>query len=90
MLPSDDAYWSIDIPGLTKAQAGALLAYAKDNFDLFGSAADPSLWLIAHMGADTVRPILEAIEIAGDRVEDRQAAGAIRDVFDEWLKRTAL
>jgi hypothetical protein len=86
-VTTDDAYWSLDIPGLTESQADSLIAHAKaqgfghPEWESPGSVVDPSHALTVHMDAATVRMLARAIEAAGPDVD----TGSMSELFEEWL-----
>lgn len=58
-------YWSVDLPGLTEANARRLLVWAEDeDVALGGIAVDPSDAFSVHMDRETVAALLAALEIA--------------------------
>lgn len=79
------AYWSVDIPEMTRGQAEELLALlVKSNSSLQGIPVDPAKFLTVHMDRDSVNVIRHAL--AGDPIENSIADGLI-EIIDEWLEQ---
>ena len=77
------AYWSVDIPEMTRYQAQELLTLlAKSNPTLHGIPVDPAKFLTIHMDRDSVNAIRHAL--AGDPIENSITEGLI-EIIDEWL-----
>jgi hypothetical protein len=78
-----EPYWSVDIPGMTRAQLQDLLAWlAEAHPSLHGIPADPKEVMTVHLDRDSVQVIRQAL--AGLSVSDAIAKGLI-EVIDEWI-----
>jgi hypothetical protein len=64
MIGNDDPYWSLDIPGLTEAQANQLLDRIREkhlgSFG-FGTAIDPAAWLTLHLDRASVQMLYDGL-----------------------------
>jgi hypothetical protein len=82
--PSEGQYWSLDIPGLTEAEARQLAEWVEANrAGWFGkaSALDPRETLTLHLDRDSVEALHEAFESA------RESGGqGLREVIAAWLE----
>ncbi|WP_203338305.1 hypothetical protein [Nocardioides limicola] len=84
-MTEQDAYWSIDIPGLSEKQAGMLLEYASAQFGLRGSAVDPSIWLTRHLDVGTVEAVVRRLSSEELDSEEESTVQGVRDDYSEWL-----
>jgi hypothetical protein len=85
-----DGYWSIDAPGLDAQGAGYLAEAASKLPQVIGATAvNPDRWLTRHLDAETVRAVVQGLNVAiGSGQVPEEAASCIRDVvedFDDWL-----
>lgn len=74
-------YWSLDLPGLTHDGAAALLRFAEQNGESFGSLVDPGEFLTVHLDRDTVETICAALKIS----ECDPGADSLLEIFQAWL-----
>ena len=84
-MPAKDPtyYWCVDLPGLTRAEARAVVRFARDNTKTLGpSVVDPRSWFTAHLDRDTVLGLVEALRRAQslDHVPSRML-----EHFEDWL-----
>ena len=83
-------YWSVDLPGLSEANARRLLAWAEsEGAALGGMAVDPAESFSAHLDDATVEALRTALEVAlqSESLGPDQAA-IVRGFLDqlvEWL-----
>jgi hypothetical protein len=82
MTPDEDAYWSIDIPGLTESQADELLALARANDFGDGVAVGPREWLTMHLDRGSVQTLLDALLRHAEAGAD---VGGLAEEMQEWL-----
>jgi hypothetical protein len=93
METSDWHYWSLDLPGLTEAQAADLLGTAQGKGLAEGSIVDPRRFLTLHMDRVTVECLRDALKVASNvpglsSDTARVCAGMMED-FSEWLEKTS-
>ena len=81
---NDDHYWSVDLVGLTAADARAVVDFASQKLNVVAAnAIDPSHWLSLHLDRATAKAIATGLaQIAG---QNQSAEGLLEDVT-EWLE----
>ena len=82
-------YWSVDLPGLSEANARRLLSWAAtEGVALDGIAVDPVETFSVHMDAETVAGLLASLEIALRSGElpatQAEVARGIADQLRDW------
>lgn len=84
-MRANDRYWVLDLPGLTKDGADAMLKVARRETDVVGpSAVDPSIYLTLSLDRQTVASIAAALSGINKRNEIVQS---ILEEFEDWLAR---
>lgn len=83
-------YWSVDLPGLTEANARRVLSWAADeNVALDGIAVDPANAFSVHMDGDTVAALLASLEVALRSnelpAEQVEVARGFADQLRDWM-----
>jgi len=96
MIPSPDSeqYWSLDVPGLTRRQAGDLQSFVKDSgISDFVTVVDPSEFLTLHLDRDTVAALLRAVdqERSGraGRPDEAAVLDGLSEALTDWLRLAA-
>jgi hypothetical protein len=87
-------YWSVDLPGIGRAQAEELLAMAvKAGMSFGGWTVDPSLFFTVHLDRSTAEGLYRALcaaEPGGDSARtDEQDSAAVRESLKEWLDQAS-
>lgn len=87
-------YWSVDLPGLTEANARRLLSWAADeDVALGGIAVDPADAFSVHMDRDTVAALLVSLEVAlrsdGLSAEQAEVARGFADQLRDWMSNSS-
>lgn len=81
---ADDAYWSVDLPGLKESGAALLIERAAEfGVSDGGTAVDPQRWLTLHMDRETVEEIAEGLRAIGG-----SAGYGLLGTLEEWLDRS--
>lgn len=88
-------YWSVDLPGLDRAQAEELLGMAERagisffGRSFLGTTVDPEQFLTLHLDRPTVETLVRALKaVPSDRSSPEEAdqiAAGIREGLQEWL-----
>jgi hypothetical protein len=83
-------YWSVDLPGLRRADARRILVWAEtEEASLGGIAVDPMLSYSAHLDGATVEAMTEALNVALEsnslRPEQSEIARSLCDQLTDWL-----
>ena len=84
---ADDQYWSMDVPGLTEAEAKELLEWVEaKQLGWFGSASavDPASFLTLHLDRDSAQMIYDGL-MSNPATAQQGLAGTI----GEWLSRSS-
>jgi hypothetical protein len=89
MTDNREQYWSVDIPGLAKAQAEVLCGHARSEFHLPAATVEPDFFFTVHMDSHTVRSLVQAIETAQAALQDKSAWESLREDFAYWLEHQA-
>jgi hypothetical protein len=82
--------WSVDLPGLSEANAERVISWAnRENVSLGGSAVDPAVWYSVNFDSETVQPVLDGLRIALDskalNEEQRRVITLVAEDMGEWL-----
>lgn len=78
----NDAYWSVDLPGLSESGAARLIEHAAEvGVAEGGAAVDPRSWLTLHMDRETVETLAEGLRAAGGSTGYGLLANC-----EEWLE----
>jgi hypothetical protein len=82
---ADERFWSVEVPGLSKEEAGQLAAFARTReLGWFGSAdlIDPGAFLTLHLDRDSAQMVYDGLMAnPATATPEHGLAGAIR----EWL-----
>jgi hypothetical protein len=88
-------YWSIDLPGLSRSKAHALLNVAEDmGISFGGTLVDPAKFLTLHLDRPTVESAYRALTSALSHKEapvqaDHRIASGFCEALKEWLYETS-
>ena len=76
-------YWGIDVPGLTKEQAGWLVSVVNTSpHNLDATATDPARWFTVRVDRSGAEVLLAAL---GHLPEDDTSNG-LKEIIQEWLE----
>jgi hypothetical protein len=83
-------YWSVDLPGLSEANAKRIIAWsAQENVALGGSAVDPAGSFTSHIDRPMAESLRDGLRIALEpkalSEEQRSMMAGFPDTLDEWL-----
>ncbi|MBI1379015.1 MAG: hypothetical protein GC157_16270 [Frankiales bacterium] len=84
--------WTLDVPGLTRAQADELVSFIQDSgMSDFATAVDPANFLTLHLDRETAASLRRAISRAGntDRSPDSVDLAGLSEVLSDWLDHVA-
>ena len=89
-VDSDREYWSLDIPGLTEADALRLQAAHREEFPVGVLLTDPSAFMVRAFDRATVELLVQCLQ-AGlasgfDHADDAGAKSMLEDC-NEWLAK---
>jgi hypothetical protein len=89
-MQDDDAYWALDLPGLTESDAASLVDFAQRRLGLpAASVVDPGKWLTTHQDIDTVAILVTGLEAGIDSTQldpdMSQAISSLLGEFQSWL-----
>jgi hypothetical protein len=86
---ADDRYWSIDVPGLTEAEAKELLEWVEaKQLRWFGSASavDPASFLTLHLDHDSAQMIYDGLMSNPATATPKHGLAV---TIGEWLSRSS-
>lgn len=88
-MPTEDAIWSIDFPGINEHAAEAIV----DSVRRLGLAtdaivADPEIFMTLHMDIDTVTALHELLSQGQSTGGQRTILTGLTEVLAEWLAAT--
>jgi hypothetical protein len=83
-------HWSIDLPGLSEANAKRVIAWsAQENLALGGSAVDPAGSFTSHIDRAMAESLRDGLRIALDSnalsEEQRSMMTGFTETLEEWL-----
>jgi hypothetical protein len=86
---SEDPYWSLDVPGLTEAEARQIVEWVKvSGAGWFGkeSPLDPRDWLTLHLDRESAQTLHAALT---DPREPNSSGRGLTEAIGKWLQWSA-
>jgi hypothetical protein len=92
----DWMYWSVDIPGMSEAQAQQVGGFAEGaGIGVGATVVEPKLFMTLHIDRSTVSSVMSALEAAlsgtsSSGAADLRVMSGILEAMQEWLEQAAL
>jgi hypothetical protein len=77
-----DFYWSLDVPGLTEAQAQMLLKHVRDlEIGIGPSTVDPRQFFLMHLDRTSIEQLCELL----NGKEENPILFGLKGIMQDWL-----